>query len=1355
MHETIQKMAQAFAKRREQHRKACALFTAMAILVSLSTAYLLVQPANTMAADYYCGMVEHEHDKDCYEKVLICEMEGVDPVGGAGSSGGGLDSSEEIPDEPTEENPEVEEPSEETSEEVAGEEPETPAEEPQEEPSVPEQGALEAPEQTPTELPAEEPVVKEETPSAPAVQPEVQEPVVEAPVIQEAPVVSEPASEPVVEAPVESEPAAEEPASESMSVQTLEMAYVQYSNSSDAESPASEPAPAPSAPEAPVVEAPVVQEAPVVSEPAPEPVIETPVESEPVAEETPSAPAEDSAEESTEPSEEEVESVESSEDASEPSVSGGHVHSGACYEYKLICDLEEHQHEEACMSLMLLLPEGAEIPEGYDYAYPCLTDDYSVVVYAPEGAIPEGAILNVEVLEEGSDEYIAAGEALDAMLAGETLVVPDDDAVVEETPIIEDVADETEVAEPEVTDPEPVEEPVVEETAESVEESVEEDPVEEEPAVEVAENEDASEQTLEMSLVQYSNGPEEDVAEEEKSYDGYKALDIRFELDGKEVEPLAPVYVVINAAGLLPPEADPESVAIQHHAEMKAETFVEKVQEIFGTKEIVVDPVADVADETPGVVEVSESAYVAEQDLTAAFEVASFSSFTITWKEAGEKTLTICYVDVGGNDIPGTQMQDVYVAAKSVVDLADYAGNIPGFNFIGVKFDDVKDTYAEETTISYVELSDDGTIAYLVYQRTSETTTNGYDENLADCYLSSDPKANAWQIVSGEYGTVSYQYDNLDDPNVRIRKEVMSTGVENEFYIYLEVGAKTSWNDILTGAGRAIITTKNYEGGNKKATTLLTEKITELRQVDGNKGYVYFDPDDAAANGATLQYELYLEIYEDAADYGGTPIRTLHRTCYGTTSNCENGSFFLYVPDLEKTIRCSPINLQSDENKGGTYKLTVPIFESALGGSDFDFSETVVSVETLTDVMGQVGTTVTTSCINYEGLVTCDGTFRVTGSNGEWSFEDAAGKIEVITDTENQKLKWTTYRLLYKITLDVEAPGFVSCADNQNDPYENESQPISPADSIYETNAETRLTFTTTTTTNGEGTTSNPLYLSAVSPQVQGLLYNYYLNKVDGNTKQPLDDAIFTMTNEYGKEYTATSGENNTDTKGLVSFIGLPWGTYTLKETVAPDGYQNPTFTEGGITLCYTTDSSVLTEDGTMMKRDEALITVENLLNNGNLAISKTVEVNGTTNNTGTFTFNVTGIPAGTYTTSAGDMTFDGTDTVAIEAGSTLTIRGIPAGTTVTVEETGYDGYAPSWKVDNGSVTNGDTAQTTVDSGATVTIYFTNTTGAVLPSTGGIGTNFFTTMGIVMMLVAGVLLLDQRRRLVVSKADPQ
>lgn len=65
MHETIKKMAQAFTKQREQRRRAYAAFTALAILVSVTTTYWLVQPASAMAAEYTCGLEEHTHSEAC------------------------------------------------------------------------------------------------------------------------------------------------------------------------------------------------------------------------------------------------------------------------------------------------------------------------------------------------------------------------------------------------------------------------------------------------------------------------------------------------------------------------------------------------------------------------------------------------------------------------------------------------------------------------------------------------------------------------------------------------------------------------------------------------------------------------------------------------------------------------------------------------------------------------------------------------------------------------------------------------------------------------------------------------------------------------------------------------------------------------------------------------------------------------------------------------------------------------------------------------------------------------------------------------------------------------------------------
>ena len=88
MHETIQKMARAFAKQREQRRRAFAGFTALAILVSISTTYLLVRPANTMAVDYYCGYEAHIHTEECFERVLICGYETEDNTV---SGGGGVE----------------------------------------------------------------------------------------------------------------------------------------------------------------------------------------------------------------------------------------------------------------------------------------------------------------------------------------------------------------------------------------------------------------------------------------------------------------------------------------------------------------------------------------------------------------------------------------------------------------------------------------------------------------------------------------------------------------------------------------------------------------------------------------------------------------------------------------------------------------------------------------------------------------------------------------------------------------------------------------------------------------------------------------------------------------------------------------------------------------------------------------------------------------------------------------------------------------------------------------------------------------------------------------------------------------
>lgn len=177
-------------------------------------------------------------------------------------------------------------------------------------------------------------------------------------------------------------------------------------------------------------------------------------------------------------------------------------------------------------NLMALLPEGAEVPEKCTEVYTYTGSSFEVMVFAPEGALPEGAELTAEVLEEGSDAYAEAEATI-------------------------------------------------------------------------------------------SEGHE---------YDGMVALDIHFELNGEEVEPEAAVYICMNAIGLLPEDAVPETVAV-HHIEEKEK----KMLGIFPTgTETSVEVVADSTEET-GIVAISESNEAAALDMTVTFAVESFSVFATTY----------------------------------------------------------------------------------------------------------------------------------------------------------------------------------------------------------------------------------------------------------------------------------------------------------------------------------------------------------------------------------------------------------------------------------------------------------------------------------------------------------------------------------------------------------------------------------------------------------------------------------------------------------------------------------------------------------------------------------------------------
>lgn len=152
---------------------------------------------------------------------------------------------------------------------------------------------------------------------------------------------------------------------------------------------------------------------------------------------------------------------------------------------------------------------------------------------------------------------------------------------------------------------------------------------------------------------------------------GFAALDIHFEnAAGEEIEPQGDVYVAIDADKLLPEDADPDSVMVQHHAEED-------------NGDVTVETVADTADETDGKIETT-AASDDTANVQAAFEVNQFSTFTITWKGDHSRQyfkVTVHYVDKNGYEIQGNQTQEVSISNGQTIRFSEYGQSIEGYTY--------------------------------------------------------------------------------------------------------------------------------------------------------------------------------------------------------------------------------------------------------------------------------------------------------------------------------------------------------------------------------------------------------------------------------------------------------------------------------------------------------------------------------------------------------------------------------------------------------------------------------------------------------------------------------------------------
>lgn len=229
---------------------------------------------------------------------------------------------------------------------------------------------------------------------------------------------------------------------------------------------------------------------------------------------------------------------------------------------------------------------------------------------------------------------------------------------------------------------------------------------------------------------------ETDVAQS-TSY-GFAALDIHFEdADGNEVEPNGDVFVTIDAIGLLPEDADPASVTVQHHAEQPAtdaETDGENAEPA-----VTVETVADAADETEGVVEVTPAEEAETNGISTlpapegapatevqvAFTVDGFSIFTITWHGDWDIRLPVYCVDENGTEIGGGLASlNVPGNNNSLSINANNAPKIDGYQFEKAVVADDTDGIATGNNVSRVRAREDQRDWYWQYRSTSNGKWN-------------------------------------------------------------------------------------------------------------------------------------------------------------------------------------------------------------------------------------------------------------------------------------------------------------------------------------------------------------------------------------------------------------------------------------------------------------------------------------------------------------------------------------------------------------------------------------------------------------------------------------------------------
>ena len=299
-------------------------------------------------------------------------------------------------------------------------------------------------------------------------------------------------------------------------------------------------------------------------------------------------------------------------------------------------------------------------------------------------------------------------------------------------------------------------------------------------------------------------------------------------------------------------------------------------------------------------------------------------------------------------------------------------------------------------------------------------TTTGEKVDFLEGYLNED--ANEWQILSGGYPTGQ---KNTNDQALRIRKSVIPTNVENEFYMYLSIEPMMDWESVINMTSIWVCNSRNGIDNN------ITEEQAQSGQFGGASHYskVCDSLEEAAteANNPTDCNKYWeLTVTFNIYDANGNIRETITKDTpsYVYMQAGANWTELVRFPFDELYSK-----YESDFTATGkhTGTITLNITTEHLGGN-YEFLDDKVIVDEVEDPIGdkgegdyilyQGGLAQTSSSANYNS-----GEDKIFWNN----FTEFTPSVD-FTDYEKVQLssgKYTYYRksayeMRYKIRLEVE-----------------------------------------------------------------------------------------------------------------------------------------------------------------------------------------------------------------------------------------------------------------------------------------------------------------------------------------------